>query len=517
MSLSYSALTNHGKITLPSVDTWGTNMSILRDPPASIQTRRIDKVGQTSSITEMVDESGDRACEAILQYSRGINPFVSVEYNNTSSMNGNPTNKSFNGANNQQAFLPYRVARDGAFRPPIQTEYNLLPLSRLPRVWTSNYTNPQFIDFSKQMIMQGNAETTKEVKNSILKASARPTAVYKIETPQEKPYTVKYNIQDNIKISASAGMKTSDRTMQHVGDPTKEINRNLNHAFAQSNVKDIKYINNNEFNPERFIQDTNAHSVDTIKGANHIQIGTLEDYIDMGDVRTKDAMNIDYTTAMKGQEKTDYIHDDLEFDRNLPVYSADSNIRGNQTKIDYIHNDIEFDRNVPVYSADSNKQGQTTKISYLHDDLELSRNIPEYNVDSNVKMEGGKMNYIHDDISLNRVLPEHTANTSRTQNIQKMIKPEYVRQLNHPTPQVQNMVTNKYGQGESNISSRRVNLAEKIQPGSFHVAGSIPNRNRASNVKQNFESEKAKMSKMVMDQHIGRFETYAPFDKRFKQ
>ena len=60
MSISYSAITNHGKVTLPSVETWGTNMNILRDPPKSIHTRRIDKVGQTSNITAMIDDSGNR-------------------------------------------------------------------------------------------------------------------------------------------------------------------------------------------------------------------------------------------------------------------------------------------------------------------------------------------------------------------------------------------------------------------------------------------------------------------------
>ena len=57
-------------------------MNILRDPPKSIMTRRIDKVGETSSITELIDGSGNRACEAISLYSRGINPFVSVDYGN---------------------------------------------------------------------------------------------------------------------------------------------------------------------------------------------------------------------------------------------------------------------------------------------------------------------------------------------------------------------------------------------------------------------------------------------------
>ena len=59
--LSYSGLVNYGRVTLPSVETWGTNMNILKDPPKSIMTRKIDKVGDTSSITEMIDQSGNRA------------------------------------------------------------------------------------------------------------------------------------------------------------------------------------------------------------------------------------------------------------------------------------------------------------------------------------------------------------------------------------------------------------------------------------------------------------------------
>ena len=144
MSLSYSAITNHGKATLGSVESWGTNMSILKDPPKSLYTRRINKVGQTSDITATIDEASDRACEAILQYARGVNPMVSVSYNNSNSQNGNNTS-----AGNSQAFLPYRINREGAFRPPIQTEYNLLPLSRMPRVWTSSFSNPSFPDFSQ--------------------------------------------------------------------------------------------------------------------------------------------------------------------------------------------------------------------------------------------------------------------------------------------------------------------------------------------------------------------------------
>ena len=42
--LSYSGLINHGKITLPSVESWGQNNSLLKDPPKSLYTRKIDKL-----------------------------------------------------------------------------------------------------------------------------------------------------------------------------------------------------------------------------------------------------------------------------------------------------------------------------------------------------------------------------------------------------------------------------------------------------------------------------------------
>lgn len=70
-------------ITLPSVESWGTNMNIQRDPPKALWTRKIDKVSQTQEITRMIGEgSGDRICEMIKVYPRGINPHVAVSYSN---------------------------------------------------------------------------------------------------------------------------------------------------------------------------------------------------------------------------------------------------------------------------------------------------------------------------------------------------------------------------------------------------------------------------------------------------
>ena len=563
MSLSYSALTNHGKITLPSAESWGTNMNILKDPPKSLYTRRIDKVGQTSDITASIDEGTDRACESIRQFARGVNPSVSVQYNNAGNMSG----KGMQGGGGGQAFLPYRIARDGAFRAPIRSQYDLLPLSRQPRVWTESFTNPAFADFSRKAVLQQPAEKTREVKNSLLNVSARPTAVYKIATPLEQPYEVKYMIQPSLNTSANTQIKTTDRTQQHVIEPTSGVNKNVNHAFAQSNSNDIKYVNHNRVYTDRYMQNTNAHSVDTAKGADYIQIGSLDDFVDMGNVKTQDIINVNYKTQLKGNEKTEYIHKDLFHERNLPYYSSKSNIRGDKNQVTYlhddidlnrtlphhtaisnangdkneviymhdeleliktlpnysassnmngdknqvtyIHGDIQLDRAIPYHSANSNINGDT-KISYIHDDLQLYRNVPEYSVDGTTR-GNEKVTYIHDDIELDRVLPEYNVHAVKTQqNLQKDIKPEYVREMYGAVPMVKDVYMNKTKQGESNMSSTNYHLADKIQPGGYQIPGQVPNKNRASNVKENFETDKAKMNRKIIDQHLNRFGSVYP-------
>lgn len=175
MSISYSGIVGYGKVTLPSVEQWGTNTNILRDPPRSITTRKIDKVGETSYIPNLMSESGDRFCENISYYPKGINPMVSVSYNNSGS---------------QQAFLPYRIMRDGAFRPPIRGQEELLPLSRMPRIWMTVKTQPYAADFSKRVMNCGDAENTREVKNFILKKDCQSCKTFNLQPGANEPKIV---------------------------------------------------------------------------------------------------------------------------------------------------------------------------------------------------------------------------------------------------------------------------------------------------------------------------------------
>ena len=305
--LSYSGLVNHGKITLPSVGNWGTNMNILRDPHKSITTRRIDKVGETNFITETIDDSGGRINEAIQVYARGVNPSVSVSYNNYSNNGGQKSGGIIEGGG-RSAKLPYPIMKDGAFRPPILLQEDLFPLSRLPRQKTNASSNSGFTDFSRKLRSPGTAEETKEVKNNTIKGHVRPTAVYKIEPQSQKPFEVKYVIQPFIKRSVGSGTRTMDITNQHVGNPTKEVNNDVRHTTARSNLTDNRYVNNNEFHSARFIQEYNSHPVvSNASSSNNYNSSNTE-------VETNRFMqdNLNYSVTSNMYDKNNYNSENTE-------------------------------------------------------------------------------------------------------------------------------------------------------------------------------------------------------------
>jgi hypothetical protein len=382
--ISYSGITNYGKATLPSVDSWGTNMNILKDPPKSITTRKIDKVGQTSDITQMIDESGDRACGTIMQYARGVNPMVSVSYQNSGLTSSGIVN-TFNSG--QQAYPPYIIMPQGSFRPPVLRQENLYPLSRLPRTWTSTTTNPGLPDYTKKIMCQGTSNDYKAVHNNVLKGNIRPTAVYKIQTPIRENFEVKYVIQNPIHVSANSGKRTMDITNQYVDIPTKELNTNNINTSAKPNIslnvhvnnnsefhsekyiqdthhsniasnasKNIHINNNSEFHPEKYIQDTH-HSNIASNASKNINVTNLSDLIDFNvDTKIKDKININYTTPQSSSNYENYIttEDDIILSRKLPEYSSHTNIGKNEYKMISPDNDIELQRKLPNSSGHTN-------------------------------------------------------------------------------------------------------------------------------------------------------------------
>ena len=485
--ISYSGLVNHGKITLPSVDSWGTNMNILKDPPKSIFTRKIDKVGETSSITETIDESSNRACEAIQVYARGVNPSISVSYSNNGNNGGQRSGGITSGINcNQAAKLPYTIMRDGSFRPPVLRQEQLLPLSRLPRNVTSVETSKEFIDFSKKMRTYGTAEQTKEVKNSIIKTNVKPTATYKLDKPIQEPFQlIKQSIQPTIKVSANSGIKTLDITNQYVGDPTKEILNNILHINAKPNMNFNKYVNSSKLETDRYLQDVYYKNVMSKQSTNQqdLPVQELETNRYLQDVYYKNVM------SKQSTNQQDLPVQELETDRYLQdVYSKN------------------------VMSKQSTNKHHTSIESVLDlSDLPVHTNI--MNLEAETQISGPEqVNYIHDDIKLIRSIPEYQAFTNcGDTKIYKRLQSDNDIELERNVPQT-NFENNYVDKGNSDHSSRNVILSEKIQAGSFNNSGSIPNLQRVHHgISDNYESEKSKMNRMINENMMGRFSKPPPF------
>jgi hypothetical protein len=349
--------------TLPSVGMWGSNMNILRDPPKAVFTRRRDKVGETSEITKWIGEdSGDRICEAIKVYPRGIDPMKNVQYGNYGTSGGQVrlqagnvnTNFGVQGssfARSQQASLPYRIVRDGAFRPPVLPPQDLLPLSRLPRTWTYAFTNPEFPNFAKRMDCP---ENPWEVKKEVITTCIRPTAVYNIETPHEKPYEVKNVIQNPVQVSAHSGVRTIDNTMLDVQQPTRGI-QDIEHYNMTANYGSeatTRRVENHGNNAERFVQDI-AHTSVTAQPSQNINVTPLENLTDI-EIVLKDPLHVSHQSALSGQNSENYIHEDMELDRKLPVYNTHTNMTQNIYKRNVKSKDLELQRNMPQTSYSSN-------------------------------------------------------------------------------------------------------------------------------------------------------------------
>jgi hypothetical protein len=408
--LSYSGLVNHGKITLPSVGNWGTNMNILRDPHKSITTRRIDKVGDTNFITETIDDSGGRINEAIQVYARGVNPSVSVSYNNYSNNGGQKSGGIVEGGG-RSAKLPYPIMKDGAFRPPILLQEDLFPLSRLPRQKTNASSNSGFTDFSRKLKTPGTAEETKEVKNHTIKGHVRPTAVYKIEPQSQKPFEVKYVIQPFIKRSVGSGTRTMDITNQHVGNPTKEVNNDVRHTTARSNLTDNRYVNNNEFHSARFIQEYNSHPVvSNASSSNNYNSANTE-------VETNRFMqdNLNYSVTSNMYDKNNYNSENTQVETNrfmqdTLVHPVVSNIY-DKNNYNSENTQVETNRfmqdhlNYPVTSNIYDKNNYNSENTEVETNRFMQDNL-NYSVTSNI-YDKNNYNSENTEVETNRFMQDN--------------------------------------------------------------------------------------------------------------
>lgn len=359
-SIDYNAIIGkRAKVTLPSVDTWFTDMNILKDPPRGIFTAKKEKVFDTSAITTEQEESGNRACENILVFARGVNPFVSVSYDNFGNNGGK--NSAFTPGGQTQAKLPYPILRGGDFRPPLIMPEEKFALSRQPRPWTSNFASRSFADFSKRLRSCGTDQNTREVKADTLHALVEPRPTMRIETPVQEGYEARKSIQNVITNDVSSGIRGHELIDYLSTDPTSGIDENPLHADARTNPSENRYVNESEFDAGKYIQGTLAHDAYTNPSTNCTQIDTM---FDLSDMPVKNhVLHISRTTPLSGYNQDNLEHNPIELSRKMASTQAHSNVSDPRVHRSIKHeNTILTQRNLPQVSVEARPISRPTSM-----------------------------------------------------------------------------------------------------------------------------------------------------------
>lgn len=378
MSFMASALKRNKDLTLPSVEAGLGTLNITKDPPKSVYTRKIDKVGENMDIVEMIDASSDRNSQGINLYARGVNPMVTVSYANYGNNGGM---QSINRSGKAQASLPYKVMDNGAFRPPLISPQELLPLSRQPRLVTQALTNPSAVNYTKKVLCPESSQM-RQVKNETLqRANIRPSAVYNIERSVQDVKPENFVVESPIKISGYSGTKTIDnQTARHL-NMTRGLKEDVRIVVATTNPGTFTKSKKIDatIQTDRYLQNTNVKAINT-------------------------------NPKLKG-DKNKYVRNHVDLKKNVPVHNVTSNPRKNIDKNKYCLENVNLSRNIPEYNVVSNPRRNIDKNKYTADNIELSRNVPQYTLISN---PGGAMGMGSDVYS----------NTSRSSKLKPKIKAE---------------------------------------------------------------------------------------------
>ena len=365
--------------TLPSVETWGSNMNILKDPPKSIHTRKIDKVGDIQEIMNEQEDAGDRISEMIKVYPRGQNPFVDVQYSNNGTSGGQNRQIGTSGtvSSGGSGFtgntstgvgasgiggvkLPHGVMTDGEFRPPVRSQFDELPLSRLPRAWTYATTNK---GGQKKYMNTSNCSDEKSYDRAVKKCSTKnderggPQYAFKVAEPQRENYAVQQSIQQPIHTDFTApktGTLVDNRSMEA---PSNIVRENYEHVSATAPIgsdvlfrrvtnqnQNVTEFLNNESLSGNYSTNTSGMRTDIIQDSdlNH-NSHNIQHHL-QGEVTTNHA------AKFGGEQFMDF--EEINLERNQPIAQGSTNISGNyMLNNGEYENNIQLKKNLPNYSS----------------------------------------------------------------------------------------------------------------------------------------------------------------------
>lgn len=331
--------------------------TILREPPKSVHTKKKERV-EMGDVNFMIRNDDSRINEGISYLARGINPMVDISYSNYGGNGATLTSMP-----TLQATNPYKVIKDGAFRPPIMTQEDLLPLSRMRRPETSATTNPGVSTLGGFVTpnLQNNVDLTTianaiDVKK-INYLSIRPSATFNISLPIDVDVFGDKAINRNkLQFSHYANPSTNlFEQSEYVQNSDKSI---VNDAINDKNLK----IENVLANPNMKVYIQNGGDLIEVQGS------------------IKDKMNIAVQSKMNKpivinrEDGTpikirDYISKVVQ--TNASSSGGDSII----LRVNNNENNIQLTRNMPIYAANSSINPGFQKIYENNGNMQLDSKI----------------------------------------------------------------------------------------------------------------------------------------------
>lgn len=363
MTISYSGLRSYGKSTLPSVEGGMGSMNIIKDPPKSIHTKKKDMVGVNSDITQSIDDSGDRIAEVLTQYARGVNPMVNVSYNNYGNNGGQRSGSMINPITiNQSSRTPYSLGNKMLFRPPVDRQEDLLPISRVPKhKVVNNFIVRSKVDYTKSRVDQ-NIDVSRNLKK-VINNNVKATKTLNIQSPIIENYEVKNVIKNPIKVIGKSGKGTRNIADLVVVKPKRSVlydKKNMS-ATPNKSISNVTKSQNYNKKTDKYIQDSNVSEVITNKSEKKQFSSNITTNLN---ISTKNAVNINFDAPLSKSKNEEYIHKDLNLKKLLPAHQANAskslNIHKKAVDKQY---QIEFNRNMPLANTQTKLTGKGETVS----------------------------------------------------------------------------------------------------------------------------------------------------------
>ena len=233
-----------------------------------------------------------------------------------------------------------------------------------------------------------NKDWKRAIKDEMIRNSARPTAVYKLEKPLQS-FKIDNAITDKrIKIPGTSGLRFLDRSEQKVKIPKfnldknyQQVNANVNRGRQQRTVDNWKV-------------DTKPQTIQNKMNANaRVNPGQRRDTTPISDLQsfenyTQDTLKGNFASQKTGINDYSFIHDDLELEKNVPSHSSRTNIStGYESNLSH-EVDHDLQRALPHHASRTNT-GTNYQKNVAHDiGYEFEKNTPLTNARTNVNEIG---------------------------------------------------------------------------------------------------------------------------------